>query len=133
MMATDTQTKRTTYVNTLWCFYLYECCQYMFEKPDEVEFTQLLNLRCDEHSIVIRSKEKYRFCYFLYILAEESRFSINVRKSWLSQILKATNIKENYYKSHYTDPLREEFKNLKYNKAIVKDLKETIKYIRSII
>ncbi len=126
MMAPNSTIKSTVYVSTLWCYHLYQCCQYFFEDIDEIEFANLLNLRCGNNSITMRSKEKYRFCYFLHVLAEEKRFVKVVRDSWITEILKATNIKENYYKSHYGDPLREDFKALKANKNIVEELAEAI-------
>lgn len=129
-MAVEKSTKRTTHFNCLWSYYLYQCCQYLFEEPDEGDFFNLINLRCEENSIIIRSKEKYRFCYFLYVLAEEKRFTTVVKDSWLAQILKATGIKKNYYTSHYRDPLRDDFKELKPNKDIVAELKEAISKIR---
>ena len=133
MMVADSTTKRKVYVSTLWCFPLHQCCQYFFEDPDEVDFTNLLNLRCGADSIVIRSKEKYRFCYFLNVLAKERRFTKAVRDFWITEILKATSIKENYYRSHYGDPLRDDFKDLKANKEIVRELTEAINKARSMI
>lgn len=126
MMAANSTTKPKVYVSTLWCFHLHQCCQYFFEDVDEVDFTNLLNLRCGANSIVIRSKEKYRFCYFLNVLVKERRFVNAIRDFWITEILKATSITDNYYKSHYGDPLREDFKELKANKEIVRELAEAI-------
>lgn len=130
MMVVNSTTKPIVYVSTLWCYHLYQCCQYFFEDIDEIEFANLLNLRCAENSIFMRSKEKYRFCYFLHVLAEEKRFTKSIRDFWLTEILKATSIKQNYYKSHYSDPIRNDFADLRDNKIIVSELAEAISKAR---
>ena len=128
MMVAYSGNIQKVYVNTLWCYYLYQFAHYLFEDIDEIKFANLLNLRCEKNSIKIRTKEGYRFCYFLSVLESELRFNSTTKELWLSQILEATNINRSSYDSHYLDPVNK-FKDYKSNKKLVKELKKALKDI----
>ena len=128
MMVAYSGNIQKVYVNTLWCYYLYQFAQYLFEDIDEIKFANLLNLRCEKNSIKIRTKEGYRFCYFLSVLESELRFNSTTKELWLSQILEATNINRSSYDSHYLDPVNK-FKDNESNKKLVKELKKALEDI----
>ena len=130
MMVAYSGNIQKVYVNTLWCYYLYQFAQYLFEDIDEIKFANLLNLRCEKNSIKIRTKEGYRFCYFLSVLESELRFNSTTKEIWLSQILSATNVKRTSYNTHYLDPVKK--KNSKLNKTLVKELENALEDIHRV-
>jgi len=96
------------------------CVGEQFEDMAEVDFYSSMNLMATDASLRIRSNEKSRVCYLIYLLSEQLEKSI--REEWRSGILTQLNISSTYYKSKYKEAANRY--SSKKNKEFAANMKE---------
>ena len=82
-----------------------ECSNIQFENLTDVDLYALLNLQPINAKLAIKSGEKTRMCYLIYKLYEYLK--TDNRSNWRTTILESADIREDYYKSKYKEPVSE--------------------------
>lgn len=100
----------TTPMNTSTCFSMkllsaiHEVCNgEQFEGIPETDFYAAMNLQLCSDKLKIRSGEKSRVCYLIFLMSEI--LSKQDRETWKDEILKRLDISRSYYRSKYKEPV----------------------------
>ena len=83
---------------------IYELCDgVQFHEMDEVDFFHAINLHPNSHPIQIIPGEKVRVCYLINRLGET--LETPLREEWINTILCRLDIKPQFYRSKYRQPV----------------------------
>ena len=82
-----------------------ECNNIQFENLKDIDLYELLNLQPTHARLIVKSGEAIRMCFLISKLYDYLK--TDNRTDWRTAILKAADIKEEYYKSKYKEPISE--------------------------
>ncbi len=83
---------------------IYEICNgKQFEEISETDFYSALNLQPCEKRLKIRSREKVRVCYLIFLMSET--LPKHDKETWKGAVMDLLGIDSSYYKSKYKEPV----------------------------
>lgn len=83
----------------------HQCNNIQFENITEVDLYAVLNLQSTNGRLILKTGERTRMCYLIHKLYEYLK--TDNRSEWRTAMLKALDIKEDFYKSKYKEPASE--------------------------
>lgn len=94
----------TTYFPMTVISKIYEICNgIQFKEMDDVSFFHAINLHPNSHPVQINQGEKVRMCYLINRLGET--LETPLREEWINTILCRLDIKQQFYRSKYRQPV----------------------------
>ena len=99
------------YVDVDVCSPIFEKCNgRQFQAATKLDLCEFFNLRKPPVEVRILNRQKMRMCYLINRLYKHALpDNIDVKCSWLEQILAACGIDRKYYDSHYNDVMSKSY------------------------